>query len=273
MFVLPDLGTEIMKIDKPLENWTKFPNCILDNIDKFKPIEFKILGLMVRKNIGYSRPNKQFSVNYLAQKLGHSRNSIIKSINSLIDKQSVVIISTDLRGCRLFDINWREPVQKMHQSKIDRCKICTSTGAKNEPVLVQKMNPLKDNSIIRKQVLKENSIDRDAKFNQFWDAYDKKVARPKCYKKFISLKDSDINLILENVSAYVASTPDKKFRKNPLTYLNNASWQDEILSSQAMTPFQQTTKNLNNLDDQLMAILETAESNQRRKLSKQTQIQ
>ena len=45
-----------MKIDKPLENWTKFPNCILDNIDKFKPAELKIIALMVRKNLGYDKP-------------------------------------------------------------------------------------------------------------------------------------------------------------------------------------------------------------------------
>jgi hypothetical protein len=30
-------------------------------------------------------------------------------------------------------------------------------------------------------------------------------------------------------SAYVASTPDKQFRKDPLTYLNQKAWNDEII--------------------------------------------
>ena len=66
-------------------------------------------------------------------------------------------------------------------------------------------------------------------FDTFWNAYDKKINISKCRKKFISLKPDDIELILKNVHEYVKSTHDKSFRKNPLTYLNNESWNDEIL--------------------------------------------
>ena len=37
------------------------------------------------------------------------------------------------------------------------------------------------------------------------------------------------NKIFETLPEYVNSTPDKKFRKNPETYLNNCSWNDEII--------------------------------------------
>jgi len=57
------------KEKSPNNSWTKFPNSILDNLDKFTPSEFKVLGLMVRKNLGYQTPNKKFSKRYTSKKL------------------------------------------------------------------------------------------------------------------------------------------------------------------------------------------------------------
>lgn len=70
-------------------------------------------------------------------------------------------------------------------------------------------------------------IDR---FEEFWDLYAKKDARPKCESKFKKLKPEEIEKIFEVLPAYVASTPDKQFRKNPYTWLNNKCWNDEIVN-------------------------------------------
>lgn len=69
-----------------------------------------------------------------------------------------------------------------------------------------------------------------AEFEQFWNAYAKKTGRPACETKFRKLRAEDRALILERVPAYVASTPEVKYRKNPLTYLNGRHWEDEIPS-------------------------------------------
>ena len=66
-------------------------------------------------------------------------------------------------------------------------------------------------------------------FDNFWALYDKKVDRKKCLSKFNKLKQSDIDSIFKNLPAYVASTPDPSYRKNPGTYLNNESWNDQII--------------------------------------------
>ena len=68
-----------------------------------------------------------------------------------------------------------------------------------------------------------------SRFDEFWDLYDKKTGLPKCKAKFSKLSDSDIELIFKNLPAYVASTPDKKFRKNPEVWINNQCWHDEII--------------------------------------------
>lgn len=85
--------------------------------------------------------------------------------------------------------------------------------------------PIPNNKPDDKPVSKH--IDR---FNEFWDLYAKKDARPKCESKFKKLKPEEIEKIFEVLPAYVASTPDKQFRKNPYTWLNNKCWNDEIVN-------------------------------------------
>lgn len=66
-------------------------------------------------------------------------------------------------------------------------------------------------------------------FEDFWNAYQKKIARPKCEKKWNKLKQSDKEKIMQHVPIYVQSTPEKEYRKHPYTYLHNESWNDEVI--------------------------------------------
>lgn len=65
-------------------------------------------------------------------------------------------------------------------------------------------------------------------FDVFWETYDKKVDRSNAEKKFSKLTEKEKALIWEHAPKYVLSTPDKQYRKNPDTYLNNKCWNDEI---------------------------------------------
>jgi hypothetical protein len=66
-------------------------------------------------------------------------------------------------------------------------------------------------------------------FNKFWNLYDKKVNAERCSKIFEKLTDNEIEQIFKTLPDYIESTPDKKYRKNPLTYLNQKSWNDEVM--------------------------------------------
>ncbi len=66
-------------------------------------------------------------------------------------------------------------------------------------------------------------------FEDFWNSYGKKINRPKCLAKWNRLKDSDKEKIKSTLKKYVNSTSDVQFRKNPLTYLNNQSWDDDVI--------------------------------------------
>jgi hypothetical protein len=69
----------------------------------------------------------------------------------------------------------------------------------------------------------------DNGFSEWWDMYGKKVDRKKCIKKWNNLSLNEKQLCLNATPAYVASTPDVAYRKNPLTYLNGECWNDEII--------------------------------------------
>lgn len=83
---------------------------------------------------------------------------------------------------------------------------------------------------------KESSLRSDSKksddpysFDVFWELYDKKVDKKKTLTAWGRLTAEKRRKIIEYVPGYVSSTPNRRFRKNPLTFLNNESWENEII--------------------------------------------
>lgn len=91
--------------------------------------------------------------------------------------------------------------------------------------------PLNECSTIKRKEKKEKEIKESIySFENFWNDYDKKVGdKDKIQKKFNKLSEETRIKIKEHIPKYKLSEPDKKFRKNPETYLNNKSWNDEII--------------------------------------------
>ena len=73
-------------------------------------------------------------------------------------------------------------------------------------------------------------------FEWFWNDYDKKVGdKQKLKKKWNKLTDEERQNAMNYLDLYKQSVPDKQFRKNPETFLNNKSWNDEIIN-RSITP-------------------------------------
>jgi len=66
-------------------------------------------------------------------------------------------------------------------------------------------------------------------FDIFWKMYDKPTEKRSCELKWRKLSENDRELIFQKLPAYVQATPERQFRKNPLTYLNRKIWLDEML--------------------------------------------
>jgi len=68
-------------------------------------------------------------------------------------------------------------------------------------------------------------------FEDFWDLYDKKRGdKEKVQKKWVKLKQSEKEEIMDYLPRYIQAQPDKQYRKDPATFLNNKSWNDEIIT-------------------------------------------
>jgi hypothetical protein len=81
----------------------------------------------------------------------------------------------------------------------------------------------------------ENNI--NVPFSDFWKLYDKKTSpKDKCEKKWEKLKDSERAAAMEYIPEYKVAQPDKQFRKDPETFLNQKAWLNEIIYRDGTNP-------------------------------------
>lgn len=79
-------------------------------------------------------------------------------------------------------------------------------------------------------------------FDLFWQSYDKKRGdKIKLEKTWNNLTDTDRQNIMAYIPKYKIATPDKKFRKDPQTFFNNKSWNDEIIGIAETKPEKKLT--------------------------------
>jgi len=90
--------------------------------------------------------------------------------------------------------------------------------------------PLNVNPTIkrREEKKREEEKRKEGVFNSWWELYDNKKGLSKSKAKFLKLSDEDIKAILKITPVYVSSTPDVKYRKLPLTWLNGEHWNDDL---------------------------------------------
>ena len=98
-----------------------------------------------------------------------------------------------------------------------------STGQSNGSINKQQTNKQTN----QKQTNQERAIDDD--FDAFWNLYDKKRNKVKAEKKWISFSAKTKKEIMDYLPKYIVSTPEKKYRKDPMTFFNNESWKDELI--------------------------------------------
>lgn len=70
-------------------------------------------------------------------------------------------------------------------------------------------------------------------FDDWWTIYGKKVDRKKCERKWSKLSNKTRLAIIEHTPKYVRATPEDEYRKNPYTYLNSETWNDEQLPTRS----------------------------------------
>ncbi len=93
--------------------------------------------------------------------------------------------------------------------------VCDDKGKQTGQIMIYKHDPILDTA--------------DSGFSEWWNLYDKKIDRAKCERKWNKLTLAERKACIAATPAYVASTPDLQFRRHPMTYLNNKSWENQII--------------------------------------------
>lgn len=175
----------------------------------------------VSNEIFICNPGESFrSIEDWSNQFGCSKKTVFKFFE-LLKNDGMIATKTVGKGNRrkhlLTVVNW----QKYQQME-------TKNYTERKPKTTPKGNPNNNDN-------NENNENK-LSFERFWNLYGKKVDREKCFKKWKQLTKKETETIFKNLTTYITNTPDIKFRKNPLTYLNGKCWNDEIIPFEKQEP-------------------------------------
>lgn len=167
---------------------------------RFKGIELKVGSIVTSRDL-------------LARETGLSSQQIRTALTKLISTNEITSV-TSSQGTIIQIVSY------------EKYQIATNETTNEQPTSNQ-----------RATTNKNDKNNKEILFNDFWKLYDKQVDRKKCLDKFLKLKDEEIKLIFEKLPNYIRSTPDKQFRKNPSTWINNKCWNDAEYSKPQTTTY------------------------------------
>lgn len=123
----------------------------------------------------------------------------------------------------------------LSKRKRDRIELPTAITLENGVIDSESTQSKVNKSIVEETKEKESTENETAEvcvwptFDDFWDLYDKKADKPRAEAKWKKIHQEAREKIILHVADYVKATPDKQYRKHPVTYLNNESWNNEII--------------------------------------------
>lgn len=158
-------------------------------------------------------------------------NFFIKRLNE-DEKQELAMVLIEVEGG--FQIPWvAESISKYKAYSDSRRK--NRSGKTKEDM--NNISTTHDNHMESESVysnintLHNNKKEINYDFEDFWVWYDKKVGdKAKLRKKWEAYTDEEREKCRIHIPLYKIAVPDKQFRKNPEAYLNQKSFNDEIIS-------------------------------------------
>lgn len=200
---------------------------------------FEIQGIFINLCSIYWTKEGNLSLRFATKKFGEN------AINELYDSD-IIDIHSDKIHISFLDEQLKE-CEGIRKAASEAGKASAAARAKRKAERKENETsttverPLNETSTLRQPIREEKKEKREEKkrileeyevlFSQFWDLYAKKVDREKCFKKWLKLSQEEIRQVFNHVEKYVESTPDKKYRKNPLSYLNAKSFENEIIEN------------------------------------------
>jgi len=192
-------------------NYTTIDNSVSKDIK----LSLKAKGLLL---VIMSLPNDwDFTINGISMICKEGRDSIYSAINELIKNGycSRIKIKNDKGVIVGSDYTFYEQPQNNNPH--------TESPYTGFPYMD---NPIQLNTNIINN-LNNNTPNYD--FLSFWNDYDKKIDKNKVEKKYAQISLEDRLKIKAQLPKYKLSQPDRRYRKDPYSYLHNQSWENDVI--------------------------------------------
>lgn len=114
------------------------------------------------------------------------------------------------------------------------CKHLLGLGITLTELPIKKTNS-NTQSKVKDTIKKENKeaaqseIEIFPTFKNFYDLYQKKIDPELAERSWNKISQKEKEEIMKYIPLYIASEPDKQFRRNPSVFINKKTWQNEII--------------------------------------------
>ena len=148
--------------------------------------------------------------------------SKVRRFFSLLEKDEMIVTKNERKTTRLTVCKYDsyQDIRNDNETQVKRKRNASET----------QVTPNNNDNNINNENNENNNIIYPS-FEDFWDLYNKKVDKSKCLKKWEKLNQTVKEKIIDYLPNYINSTKDIQFRKNPITFLNNESWNNEITTN------------------------------------------
>jgi|688.fasta_scaffold393421_2 hypothetical protein len=173
---------------------------------------------------------------YLAEFIGKSTGTTANLISGLIKRGYLFQVFFDGRSRGLRVKNIKENESRLHENvkQTSRKRESSVHENVNEPSRKREHSNIYSNtdSNTDSNIMSDGDL---SIFEKWWELYGKKQDKKDCYKKWTKLTGDIKQRIIAHTEMYVKATPEIQYRKNPLTYLNKESWNNDIVINTANT--------------------------------------
>ena len=227
--------SEIEIVSGLLDHYTPIPN------DMFRTPGIKSRAIHVFGNMRSNRSGWKTNTRAVAESTGLNRKTVMDALNDLIEMGYVErIMVPGVAGqfatykYRVFDRPARkaDTVPGVENGPGDLVqKTDRAPGPKNGPI---KKNSSKKTNKEEPPIVPQGDV-RD-QFDDFWDAYPKKVGKGQARKAYTTaVKKVDGGTLMEKLELFKAHHEklgtDKRYIPNASTWLNGERWDDELIES------------------------------------------
>lgn len=212
---------------------TDIANEIMDALARIRiPGEaMQVLLAILRKTYGWHKKDDAISLSQFVEATRMRKSSICKAISKL-RSMKLIITKKGNNKYTTYCFNKNYDTWKSLPKK--------EIFPKKETNITQKGNKSLPKSRHTKESITKETITKEKRqymvepsFDRFWEIYPKKVGKAPCFKKWChAVKDDEqgnkIVIALQNQIRLKYISDDKKYCPNPLTWLNQERWTDEI---------------------------------------------